>query len=64
MDDPDPQEATQTLYHELTHKVIKTVDHCYGTQACKQLAQINPVNACTNADNFGYFAKAMVARVA
>lgn len=64
MDDPDPQEATQTLYHELTHKVIKTVDHCYGTQACRQLAQTNPVNACTNADNFGYFAKAMVARVA
>lgn len=63
MDDPDPQEATQTLYHELTHKVVRTVDHCYGTQQCKQLAQTSPANACNNADNFGYFAKAMVAPV-
>ncbi|MBZ8139467.1 hypothetical protein CLD22_06065 [Rubrivivax gelatinosus] len=63
MDDPDQQEATQTLYHELTHKVIRTVDHCYGTQACRQLAQSTPAQACNNADNYGYFAKSMVAQV-
>src|SRR5258706_4669051 len=63
MDDPDPQEATQTLYHELTHKVASTVDHCYGTDACQRLAATAAQQACNNADNFGYFAKAMVAAV-
>lgn len=63
MSDPDPQEATQTIYHELTHKVLKTKDHCYGTELCAQLAQNTPQLACDNADNYGYFAKSMVGKV-
>ena len=61
--DPDPQEATQTVYHELTHKVIRTKDHVYGVQNCIRLAIDSYPKACDNADNYGYFAKAMVARV-
>jgi hypothetical protein len=62
-DDPDPQEATQTIYHELTHKVLKTADHCYGVDLCRRLATSNIIQATTNADNYGYFAKAMVGKV-
>jgi len=63
MNDPDLQESTQTIYHEITHKVLRTEDHCYGTDLCRQLAQTDYNLATTNADNFGYFAKAMVGKV-
>lgn len=62
MSDPDQQEATQTVYHELTHKVLKTKDHCYGVALCEQLAKNNPQLACDNADSLAYFAKSMVGR--
>ncbi len=62
-DDPDPQEATQTIYHEITHKVLKTADHCYGVDLCRRLATNNITQATTNADNYGYFAKSMVGKV-
>ena len=61
-DDPDIQEATQTIYHEITHKVLKTADHCYGVALCRQLASTNIEQATTNADNYGYFAKSMVGK--
>ncbi len=61
--DPDPQEATQTVYHELSHKVARTKDHVYGVGPCERLAIDNHHKACDNADNYGYFAKSMVTRV-
>jgi hypothetical protein len=63
MHDPDPQEATQTIYHEVSHKVLKTKDHIYGQVGCINLAKTNPKDACDNADNYGYFAKAMIAKM-
>lgn len=57
MCDPDPYEASQTIYHELTHKVCKTEDHEYGVQDCLALASTNPRKAVENADSYGYFMK-------
>ncbi len=55
VNDPDRSEATQTMYHELTHKVIKTVDHVYGRPGCLDLAKKSPGQAIENADNWGYY---------
>jgi len=41
------------IYHELTHKILGTNDHCYGKQECKALK--GTVRAIKNADNFNYF---------
>jgi hypothetical protein len=45
-----------TVFHELTHKVIKTVDHAngYGVKPCQALKDDSPVMAAENADNYGY----------
>lgn len=55
--DPDPYEAAQTIYHELTHKLCQTKDHAYGTEKCVSLASTAPQQAVNNADSFGYFMK-------
>lgn len=55
--DADPIEgAAQTIYHELTHKVLKTVDHGYGKMKSRGFAAAQQSNALTNADNWAYYA--------
>lgn len=52
-----------TIFHEMTHKIVKTKDHpkpsgsgkCYGYNTCKSLAITHPDLAITNADNWGFF---------
>jgi hypothetical protein len=61
--DPDQYEAAQTIYHELTHKVSKTKDHCYGVTLCRQLAVSDPRKAVENADNLGYYMKSYLCTV-
>jgi len=46
-------ELIQTIYHELSHKVIGTNDHIYGYNESKGL--IADGRALKNADNYGYF---------
>ena len=41
------------IYHELTHKILGTNDHCYGEQNCRALK--GTARAIKNADNFNYF---------
>jgi hypothetical protein len=49
------RERAQTIYHELSHKVIATNDHFYGPALCRQRAAANDVHCRRNADSFGYF---------
>ncbi len=58
--DRTPHEDAQTIYHELTHKVLKTKDHAYGKEKCKLLVS-TPANALTNADSFAYYAVSFLA---
>lgn len=59
--DPDPIEgACQTVYHELTHKVLGTKDHCYGKVKSRGLATMQPEKALTNADNFAFYAVSFI----
>lgn len=48
-------ERPQTIYHEMSHKVLATNDHEYGAAECQQLALNNAAKARKNADNYGYF---------
>jgi hypothetical protein len=55
--DPDPIEgAAATVYHELTHKVLKTKDHAYGKIKCRGFAATDQQKAVTNADNWSFYA--------
>jgi hypothetical protein len=55
--DHDPIEgAAQTVYHELTHKVLKTVDHAYGKIKCRGFATTDQQKALTNADDWAFYA--------
>lgn len=57
LQDPDPIEgAAQTIYHELTHKVLKTVDHGYGKIKSRGFATAQAQRALENADNWAYYA--------
>ena len=59
--DPDPIEgAAQTVYHELTHKVLGTRDHVYGKIKCRGLAAAQQQKAITNADNYGFYAVSFI----
>ncbi len=49
----------QTVYHELTHKVLATNDHEYGAAGCRALAISDPAKAKKNADSYGYFVTSM-----
>jgi len=51
----DQVEKLNYVYHEVSHKVLDTVDFKYGTTACKNLAINNPGRAVRNADNWGYY---------
>ncbi|MER7046152.1 M35 family metallo-endopeptidase [Streptomyces jumonjinensis] len=44
-----------TLVHELSHAVSFTDDHVYGQSAARNLANTDPAQAITNADNHEYF---------
>lgn len=55
LQDPTPLEAAQTMYHELTHKVLKTKDHGYGRDKSHGFATHDQEKALTNADNWGYY---------
>lgn len=48
----DHDELVQTIYHELSHKVIGTNDHVYGYNESKALPLHQKKR---NADNYGYF---------
>lgn len=55
--DQDPIEgAAQTIYHELTHKVLHTTDHAYGKIKCRGFSATNQAKALTNADNWAFYA--------
>lgn len=57
LNDPDPIEGpAQTIYHELTHKVLNTVDHGYGKNLCLGYATSDQPKALANADNWAYYA--------
>ena len=45
------------LIHELSHTAGCTLDHAYGEEACKELAQNKPVDATENADSFEFYAE-------
>ena len=57
--DRTPYFASTTIYHEMSHKVLNTVDHGYGEVLCKGYAQEGVDKAMTNADNYAYFAIAI-----
>jgi hypothetical protein len=47
-------EKDNCIYHELTHKIIMTVDYRYGPSECEWLAKNFPGSVHKNADNYGY----------
>jgi Lysine-specific metallo-endopeptidase len=49
------RERAQTIYHELTHKIIGTNDHFYGPALCRTAAARGDPDCRRNADSFGYF---------
>jgi hypothetical protein len=48
-------EKLNYVYHEITHKVLDTVDFKYGEKSCEKLAIDHPKRAVRNADNWGYY---------
>lgn len=61
LQDPDPIEgAAQTIYHELTHKVLRTVDHGYGKVKSRGFATAQPQKAVENADNWAFYAVSFI----
>jgi hypothetical protein len=62
--DPDPIEgAAATVYHELTHKVLKTKDHAYGKIKCRGFAAAAQAQALTNADNWSFYAASFLKEI-
>lgn len=57
--DGDREEMVNYVYHEISHKVLDTVDYRYGPSKCKALAIASPKKAVRNADNYGYFIAAV-----
>lgn len=49
------RERAQTIYHELTHKIIGTNDHFYEAGNCRAQAKKGNLQCRRNADSFGYF---------
>lgn len=46
-----------TIVHEMTHRLLKTKDHSYGTAKSKDNATNNPAVAADNADNYEHLAE-------
>jgi hypothetical protein len=63
--DEGPIERPQTVVHELTHKVLGTVDWdangdaAYGVKTCLDLARRSPAQALRNADSWAYYVTAL-----
>lgn len=53
--DADLTYLSETMYHELTHKVGSTTDLCYDPNQCLQLAIQRPADAARNAENYNRF---------
>jgi hypothetical protein len=53
------RERVQTIYHELSHKVLGTNDHMYEADPCRDLAKNRPDLAKRNADSYGFFATSL-----
>jgi hypothetical protein len=60
---PFSMDMVQTIYHELTHKVLGTNDFYYGTSLCRREAKSQPQRVRQNADTFGYFATSVLGNV-
>lgn len=69
-DDPEntglctvPLQRVNTIFHEMTHKILKTddVDYpgtnhtCYGVELCQLLRKTHADLALNNADNWGFY---------
>ncbi|HEX5438655.1 MAG TPA: M35 family metallo-endopeptidase [Gemmatimonadaceae bacterium] len=54
IDNDDQLEQANYVYHEVSHKVLDTVDFRYGQSSCQRLARRHPRSAVRNADNWGY----------
>ena len=64
LSDPDPIEgAAQTIYHELSHKVLGTVDHAYGKIKSRGFAAAQQNLALTNADNWAWYAMSFLKEI-
>ena len=46
---------SETMYHELTHKVGSTTDVIYDQNECQRLATTRPADAARNAENYNLF---------
>ncbi len=46
---------SETMYHELTHKVGSTTDVIYDQNECAKLAVHRPADAARNAENYNLF---------
>lgn len=57
--DRTPYFASTTIYHEMSHKLLRTVDLGYGEALCQGYAKQGLAVAKTNADNYAYFAIAI-----
>ncbi len=55
----DREEMVNYVYHEISHKVLDTVDYRYGPVKCKAFAISHPNHVVKNADNYGYFIAAV-----
>lgn len=51
----DASYLSETMYHELTHKVGSTTDVVYAPDQCLQLAKDRPQDAARNAENYNRF---------
>jgi hypothetical protein len=51
----DASYLSETMYHELTHKVGSTTDVVYDRDQCLQLAKDRPQDAARNAENYNRF---------
>ena len=46
---------SETMYHELTHKIGSTTDIVYNRAQCQELATQRPADAARNAENYNLF---------
>ena len=53
--DKSTLERRNTVFHEMSHKIINTSDDEYGWDDCLDLAKANSAAALTCADNYGYW---------
>jgi len=59
-----PRRRFHTMAHEITHRVIQTVDHWYGEQNCLDKAVANSARCLRCAANWGWFYTEVMERLA